>query len=193
MKRELGTKTKQYFDDLYTSNPDPWDFETSEYEHLKYTKTLTSLPRARYQNALEVGCSIGVLTQQLAQRCDRLLAIDISEVALGTAKKRLHNQDNVTLEKAAIPDDFPAGAYDLVLLSEVGYYLCIDDLSQAKEKIKNNLITGGDLILIHWTHFVEDYPITGDQVHELFIADKSLRKFADFRSADYRLDVLRKI
>lgn len=192
MKKDHSTLKQKYFDKLYTESTDPWDFEKSDYEHQKYKKTIESLPKDRYPYALEVGCSIGVLTQLLAQHCDHLLAIDISEQALETARKRLTNQSNVTVKKASIPDSFPAGKYDLVLISEVGYYLSLEDLNLAKGLIKTNLIPGGDLLLIHWTHEVEDYPLTGDQVHEVFLSDTEFTKLSDFKTADYRLDVFRK-
>lgn len=192
MKKDQSTLKKEYFDKLYTKSTDPWDFEKSDYEHRKYEKTIASLPKDRYPSALEVGCSIGVLTQLLAQHCDHLLAIDISERALESARKRLTNQTNVTVKKASIPDSFPAGEYDLVLISEVGYYLSLDDLNLSKELIKSNLNSGGDLMLIHWTHHVDDYPLSGDQVHEVFINDKELSKLSDFKTTDYRLDVFRK-
>lgn len=192
MKKDLSTISQTYFDEMYSSNPDPWDFEKSEYEKLKYAKTLESLPNHQYRNALEVGCSIGILTQLLAKRCDQLMAIDISEVALSHARKRLQDVTNVTIQKASIPNDYPSSEYDLVLLSEVGYYLSMEDLHTAKENIKKDLTAQGDLVLIHWTHYVDDYPLTGDQVHEVFIDDQDLIKLNGFKTADYRLDVFRK-
>ena len=73
------TLNDRYFEDVYGANDDPWNFETSEYEHAKYARTLAALPRARYGRALEVGCSIGVLTWDLSERCDSLLAVDAAE------------------------------------------------------------------------------------------------------------------
>jgi hypothetical protein len=63
-----------YFDAIYQRDPDPWQFATSEYEAGKYRATLAALPRKHYRNGFEVGCSIGVLTRMLAERCDDLLA-----------------------------------------------------------------------------------------------------------------------
>ena len=77
-----------YFDRIYQRNEDPWEFETSEYEAGKYEQTLAALDRPRYARALEVGCSIGVLTAQLAARADSLLGVDVSEKALDVARKR---------------------------------------------------------------------------------------------------------
>ncbi len=76
MNGRAGTSLPpRYFDDLYAHDPDPWQFETSAYEAAKYDATLDALPIERFASALEVGCSIGVLTARLAPRCDELLAI----------------------------------------------------------------------------------------------------------------------
>ena len=71
----------EFFERLYAAEPDPWGFETSAYERAKYDATIAALPPGPISTALEVGCSIGVLTERLARRCDRLLAVDVSEAA----------------------------------------------------------------------------------------------------------------
>ena len=120
MNESLST---EYFDGLYQQNEDPWDFKTSDYERDKYAATLATLPNERYQNAFEIGCSIGVLTQQLASRCDRLLAVDGSEKPLQQARQRLHDQPHVQLEpKCGYRTPFPTTTFDLILVSEVAYY-----------------------------------------------------------------------
>ena len=77
-----------HFEALYAGDPDPWKFATSDYERRKYAATLNLLPDRRFSSALEVGASIGVLTRQLAARCDRVLATDVVEVALEQGRKR---------------------------------------------------------------------------------------------------------
>lgn len=52
--------TPEYFEKVYAANDDPWDFQTSEYETAKYEATLTALPREKYKNAFEIGCSSAV-------------------------------------------------------------------------------------------------------------------------------------
>ena len=77
----------EFFDDLYSKDPDPWDFETSPYEAAKYAATIKALEGRRYTRALEIGCSIGVLTTALAAHVDELLAIDVSAAALDAARR----------------------------------------------------------------------------------------------------------
>ena len=66
-RRPARSLPTAYFDRKYAFDPDPWGFATSAYEADKYRATLAALPRARYRRALEVGCSIGVLTERLAE------------------------------------------------------------------------------------------------------------------------------
>lgn len=191
--KKPGTLQKDYFDTIYKDNADPWNFEKSEYEAKKYQQTMDSIPGIRYENGLEIGCSIGILTNMLKDKCENLLAIDISEKVLKAAQDRLMNYPNVTFKVSAIPDEFPQGNYDLIVMSEVGYYLSFTDLDLTIDQIAANLQTAGHLILVHWTHFVADYPISGDDVHNSFLTHKELFTPIDScRTKDYRLDVLQR-
>ncbi len=178
----------EYFDKLYQQNEDPWDFETSAYERDKYAATLAALPNERYQNAFEIGCSIGVLTQQLASRCDRLLAVDGSEKPLQQARQRLHDQPHVQLAQMRIPNTFPDDTFDLILVSEVAYYWSWDDLAKAQQHILRALWPGGHLLLVHWIQ-PTNYPLTGDEVHDAFHKlDPPLAHQQHQRTDRYRLD-----
>lgn len=182
----------EYFEAVYAARDDPWDFETSEYEAAKYAATLDALPNSQYDSAFEIGCSIGVLTEKLAARCNRLLSVDVNEKALSRAAERCADLSQVTLKKMVIPGEFPNEDFDLIVVSEVGYYLSRADWCEAQEKIIGRLKPEGAVILVHWTHFVPDYPQTGDAVHESFAqaaAAKNLTHLKAARTADYRLDV----
>ncbi len=177
-----------YFDELYRQNEDPWDFASSAYERDKYIATLAALPNERYQNAFEIGCSIGVLTQQLAPRCEHLLAVDGSDLPLQHARQRLQNQAHVQLKQMRVPDSFPEGSFDLILVSEVGYYWSRSDLKKAQQHMLRALRPGGHLLLVHWVQ-PTNYPLTGDEVHDAFRKlDSSLSHQQHQRTEQYRLD-----
>lgn len=187
-----STLPPAYFDAVYAANADPWGFETSAYEACKYNATLEALPQARYANAFEAGCSIGVLTHRLAERCGRLLSVDVSEAALDQARDRCRDQPNVAFERRVLPGEFPdaAGPFDLILVSEVGYYFSEADLGRFRACCAGALARGGTLLLVHWTAPVHDYPLTGDSVHEAFLSDPAFRHVHGAREPEYRLDVL---
>ena len=181
-----------YFAEIYQANQDPWNFETSLYEREKYLASLAALPPKRYRRAFEVGGSIGVLTRMLADRCDRLLSIDVSPVAQGRAQIRCSDQQQVEFKIMQFPREAPDATFDLIVLSEVGYYLSERDLLIARDWIVKALRPGGHLLLVHWTPFVEDYPLTGDEVHDLFLAitPGQLSSVFSSRETNYRIDVL---
>ncbi len=181
-----------YFDALYQENPDPWDFETSAYEAAKYAHSIDALGGRRYRCALEVGCSIGVLTRRIANEADRVLAVDISARALDIAIHRDRRPANVTFALAGLPDDLPSGPFDLIVLSEVLYYLGPGDLERATDTVLSRLTPGGDVLLVHWLGET-DYPLTGDAASEGFIrrTGRRLTIVQQARGDRYRLDLLR--
>jgi trans-aconitate methyltransferase len=162
----------EYFDALYASDGDPWGFATRWYEARKYALTLAALPNARYHRAFEPGCSIGVLTALLADRCDHLVASDPSAAALSEAASRI--PDHVELVHGAVPEIWPPGTFDLVVCSEVGYYLSASDLEQCTTRVAACLEPHGHLVAVHWRPKVTGYPGDGALVHHAF-ADTFLR------------------
>ncbi len=181
-----------YFAKIYEAEADPWRFETSPYEKEKYSSSLAALPLVRYRRGFEVGGSIGVLTRMLADRCDQLLSVDLSPIAQRRAQIRCSDQSHVQFEIMQFPHQVPVGSFDLIVLSEVGYYLCEKDLVVARQWIVNSLRPGAHLLLVHWTPFVKDYPLTGDQVHQCFLqaTPVPLRQVYHVTKTNYRIDVL---
>lgn len=191
-----NTLDANYFDDVYRANTDPWAFASSPYERQKYTDTLAALTRPRYERAFEIGSSIGVLTAQLALRCGHLLSVDVSEAALAQARQRCATLPQVELRKLQVPNEFPEGQFDLILLSEVGYYWSPADLARAADLMLAALAPGAQLLLVHWTPMVPDYPQTGDEVHEFFLQKAReggiIHHLHGHRADKYRLDLFEK-
>ena len=182
-----------YFERMFSSNPDPWQFETSTYESAKYDASIAALGPRRYARALEVGCANGVLTQRLAAHCDAVVAIDVSDTALDRARKRNADARHVQFAKSVFPCETPDGSFDLIVLSEVVYYWNGADIAETGEWIAAQLEGGGDLLLVHWIGET-DYPQTGDKAVRLLRAalpDISVIR-AD-RTDKYRLDLWRMV
>jgi SAM-dependent methyltransferase len=181
--------TPDYFEQLYRNDPDPWRFATSDYERLKYAATLGALPAGRIEAAFEIGCSIGVLTQRLAARCDALLAVDVAEPALAQARARCAGLDQVRIARMRIPAEWPEGDFDVILFSEVLYYLSAADLAETAQRTQASLRVGGAVLLVHYT-LPTNYPQSGDVATEQFIAATGFRPVMQRREAAYRLDLL---
>lgn len=162
MARELTTD-RSYFEHLYAENTDPWDFEKSWYEHRKYDLTLASLPNARYHRAFEPGCSIGVLSERLAVRCDALFAMELMPLVAEQARSRLEPFPGAVVVEGSIPTDWPVGAFDLIVLSEVAYYLTEAGFEKTLDRIRACLGDGGTVVSVHYL-LPTNYPLAGADV-----------------------------
>lgn len=184
-----GRLDREYFEELYATSGDPWNFETSGYEREKYRRTLGILGDRRFRRALEAGASIGVFTEMLAVRCDELLAVDVSEKAVAAARERLAALDHVEVERRTLPEEMPGGPFDLIVASEVLYYFPREEMLQMLEGFEGALAPGGALLAVHWRRETRTYPLQGDEVHELLAANTRLSLTESAAEPDYRLDL----
>lgn len=178
-----------YFDQMYAEAEDPWGFGSRWYEQRKYSLTLAALPRERFRRGFEPGCSIGILTEHLADRCDSLFATDVASAAVEATARRVAGRSHVVVEQFGVPREWPAGQFDLIMISEIGYYLSVEDLGVLVWQACQSLAEDGVIVAVHWRHQVEDYPLTGDEVHEAFEADDGLTTLVHHVEPDFLLDV----
>ena len=180
------------FDGTHSARDDPWGVTTRWYERRKRALVLGALPDERYGAVLEVGCSIGVVTSELAARADRVLALDVSPVAVQRARERLADHPHVRVERADASEGLPEGRWDLVVLGEVGYYLEPGALTALLDGVAAALTATGTLVACHWRHGADDFAQGGDEVHAV-LADwaerAGLRRVVQHVEADFLLDV----
>ncbi len=183
-----------YFHAMYAASADPWGFTSRWYERRKYAITMAALPRARYRSAFEPGCSVGVLSEQLASRVDRLLAVDLVPDAVEQATARLAASATATAQSSVGQWDmhgaWPTETFDLIIVSELLYYLEPDRATGFIEEALRHLDPDGQLVLVHWRHPVADYPMSGDEAHRVACAVPGLSTVAHYEDADFLLDVL---
>ncbi|MDP4021886.1 SAM-dependent methyltransferase [Methylobacterium sp. NEAU 140] len=190
--RRAKSLDTDYFAGMYAHESDPWRFASSAYERDKYAATLAALPRDHYASALDVGCSIGVFTRQLCPRCDALIGLDVVPSVLEAARARCADCPNARFLLAAVPGAWPDGRFDLIVISEVAYYLDRADLARLVARVEGAVLPEADIVLVHWLG-VTHYPLSGDEAAEGFItgARGFARVLTQARTAEYRLDVLR--
>lgn len=178
-----------HFDALYARHDDPWNVQRRWYERRKRDLTLALLPRQRYRSVFEPGCSIGALSAELAPRCERLLCCDSSPRAVALARERLQPFAHASAERRYLPKDFPAGTFDLIVLSEMAYYLDEADLLRLIESCVASLEAGGSLLACHWLHPLDDGPLDGRQVHRLLHEHLPLARTIRHQEADFLLEL----
>jgi len=177
------------FDAMFADDDDPWGFETSFYEARKRSLTLAALGRRRYDAVLDIGCSTGVLTAELAGRADHVTAVDASAAALRRAGTRLRDHDHVELVHGSTGSDLPRTSYDLVVLSEVGYFLTGAELLAMLRWARSVLAPDGEILLCHWRHPTQDMPLDGPLVHRQARSALDLPLVAAYVDDDLLLDV----
>ena len=180
------------FEAKYRNDPDPWKFASSSYERNRYQTILASLLEPSYQRVFEPGCSIGELTAALAERCETLIATDISPTAAARAEARCAHLPNVTVACMNIAEQLPDGPFDLIVLSEVGYYFEPARLASLTEDLIDRLTPQGELTAAHWLGHSADHVLHGDEVHSLLGAHTRLEWLAGSRATGFRVDSWRR-
>lgn len=178
---------EQYFGHLY-QQPDPYGYRNRWYEERKRALLLAALTRPRFAAAWELGCSNGELSAALASRCDTLLATDLSARAVELAKERTANFGNVTAMQAAHPGDWPDGRFDLIVFSEVGYFLTPVQLNDCVGRMRESLAPEGILVACHWQHPFAQARTVPAAVHGVIQAGIHRQQLFRYADADFVLE-----
>ncbi len=176
------------FEKRYRLAGDPWQFASSEYERGRYRTIMAALTRRSYARAYEPGCSIGVLTAELARICTHVTATDIAPSAVARARERCAHLNNVEIHCADLAGPLEGGPVDLIVLSEIGYYFSSAALVRIATDLAQRLSQGGELIAAHWLGSSPDHVLHGDTVHDLLLAKLPLRWVKGERHSGFRVD-----
>jgi SAM-dependent methyltransferase len=175
---------------LHAEHADPWGVESRWYEQRKRDLVLAMLPRARFERTLEVGCSTGALAEALASRSGHVLAIDSSAAAVAAATRRFRDDDRVAVERLDVPREWPQeDTFDLVVISEVGYFMSPAGLETLVDRVGATLGPTGVVVLCHWRHRVEGWVLDADSVHAGFEDSRLPGLRATYRDDDVEIRV----
>ncbi len=178
-----------YFDAMFTRSEDPWAFKSRWYEARKRAITLACLTAPRYGLAYEPGCANGELSAALASRCDSLIVSDGSATAVSLARARTSALANVEVRLAWVPNEWPEERFDLIVISELGYFLGASALDTLAAKAKASLQPGGSILACHWRRGSDDCEMNGDDVHHRLEQQLAMPKLCHVMEADFRIDV----
>jgi SAM-dependent methyltransferase len=185
------------FEARYVREVDPWGYETRPYERAKYDATLAACGSGPFARALELGSSIGVLSARLAGRCERLVTVDASPTAVSAQIGRLGGSDGggpraVDVVLGTIPADIPDGPYDLVVASEILYYLELEPLTSTLSRLREVTGPGSRLVAVHWRPAGPERPFTAADVHARLGEQPWLAHLDAASTDDYLLDCYRR-
>ena len=174
---------------MYEAKTDPWDNATKWSDQRKYAVTMASLLRPRYRRGYEPGCAVGLLTRLLAPRCDQLLAVDAVPDAVRQAADAVREFPHVAVERAILPADLPSGAFDLIVVGDLLYYLSASDLDEVLTGLLDRLEPGGEIVAVHYRDR-SGATYDGAHVHRA-LADRGLANVIHHEDEWFVLDVLK--
>lgn len=179
------------FDPMFAQDADPWHFEGSWYEERKRKILLSCLPHRRYASVFEPGCAGGYLSEHLAQRADRLLVWDGSARAVEYAEDRLRDHPHCRAAQGWIPNQWPEENFDLIVLSELLYYLPEQDIKAIAQRCHANARPGVETTVLacHWLRPFHNFPMGGAIAHATLNAHLQMTRVAQWADSDFCLDV----
>lgn len=184
-----AAERQRQFDALFAASDDPWQFRQRWYEARKRALTLASLPHRRYAAGYEPGCANGELSAALAERCDRLLVTDGSAAAVALAEQRLAAHAHVVARQAWLPDEWPDDRFDLIVISELAYFLDASDIQRLARCARASLTPGGVIVGCHWRAPIDGFGQTGDQAQTALHDALAMPVAMTVVDADFRLAV----
>lgn len=164
------------FDAVYRADDDPFDVGSSWYEQRKIDVLLASLAQQRYHRVWDTACGTGHLTSSLADRCEQLVASDLSPRAVELtatllAEHPAEGRAAVTLQVHQLPESLDHSGFDLIVLSEVVYYLPTLDLLRLPHTLLASAAHDrSEIVMVNWRHHPHDAPRSGQQAAGLLDA-----------------------
>lgn len=175
------SQQRRHFNSLFEADADPWGYRTRFTERRRHALVLAVLDRPTYPRAFEPACANGVFTSLLAGRCGTLLASDASPAAVALSKASTAGQRNVTVKRQELPDEWPAGSFELIVLIDFLYYLPAPEVGRLTSLASGSLTADGTLLVAHWRGTADDFVTPTAEVHRIVRARLG-------RAPDSRLD-----
>jgi LmbE family N-acetylglucosaminyl deacetylase len=158
-----------HFESMFEQSRDPWGYDSEPYEADRFARTIAALGQRRYAHALELGCANGALTARLIAHCDAILATDVSYAALDAARARLDGENAVTFEQGSLPDDLPQGQFDLIVISDMLYYLGLHGICRLMTDLQQRARSECRIVITNYLGET-DCALSGEMAAEIALA-----------------------
>lgn len=91
--------------------------------------------------------------------------MDGSPTALREAARRMQSANHVVFRRATVPRDMPRGTYDLVIVSELAYYIPAHHLAQLANRIYTMLAPRGAVVVLNHRRPFDDAAVLPALAH----------------------------
>ncbi|KAA0970720.1 methyltransferase domain-containing protein [Aureimonas fodinaquatilis] len=137
------------FEKLFRASGDPWNYRSSRFEAIKRRHLIQACGSRKAGRALEVACANGETSRALLPHCLTLTAVDGAPTALAEARRLTNPNLRIQYRYAVLPQDTPRGPFDLIVVSEIAYYLSTRALNQLIKALEHALAPGGRIVILH--------------------------------------------
>jgi len=144
------------FEEKFRVDIDPWNYRNSDFERYKRRLLIRACGAAKRGRGLELGCANGETTKLLASLCLHLTALDGSPTAIKEARQRNSGGSRIKFVRAILPDQMPRGPFDLVVASEIAYYLTPHALQKLGQRLVRALASRGRIVVLHHRRLFDD-------------------------------------
>jgi chemotaxis methyl-accepting protein methylase len=191
------TLARTFFEVLYLKKRGAYRGKNKSYEEQRDV-AFSLLDDRNYSLGLEVGCGEGFTTHRIASLCDRVIATDVSAVALKRAQERNEHLDGVEFRQHDLVRDNLDACHDYVFCGEVLYYFTYDQLIKVVERLARSIRAGGTLHLMHHRavgddEFGLDKAFGARTIHDMFADRDDMSVAADHSYDRLRATVLKKL
>lgn len=183
----MTVSDRTYSDGMEGVHPDPWESEGSAFDKKKLALTMACLPRTRYSSGFEAARSIGVLTELLAVRCDRLISSDLTPS--GHAVKARSGCHGVSpFEVGPIREQWPSGQFDLVVFNEIAVLFGEKDFGRVMACVFGSTRVGAHVVGVH-RRGLASHPLSAERSHQIIGESEDLVTVAHHCEEDFLLDI----
>lgn len=117
---EKNNLDSQRYRRMYETSVEPWNYNHRGAEILRHKEIAQFLAEVqpKYDAGLDIGCSLGQLTQKLAPLCGQLFAFDVSLAAVQKARSRCQSP-HIRFLLAELPGlPFAGEKFDLIVAAD---------------------------------------------------------------------------
>lgn len=162
------------FERKFQNDIDPWNYRHSAFERRKREVLIKACGHDKRGRGLELGCANGETSRELARLCLHLLAVDGSPTAIAEAKRRSGTSHDVRFACAELPKQMPRGFFDLIVVSELAYYLAPHEVEKLTHRLRQALAPRGRIVVLNHLNHFRDAAQHGELAHRNLC--QSLRK-----------------